>query len=78
MLARHFSHSWKLAFQTMGENGTFLIILPTAQAEKGHFHILTKSTICWTWLGRKTLSHLAGIGFYCMTCLADVGSSEQC
>lgn len=39
MPARHFSHSWKLAFQTVGENGTCLTILPTAQAEKGHFHI---------------------------------------
>lgn len=42
MPARHFSHSWKLAFQTAGENGTFLTILPTALAEKGHFHILEK------------------------------------
>lgn len=80
--ARHFSASWKLACQTAGENGTFLIILPTTRVEKGHLYILTKRTICWPWLGLRTLSHLAGLGlglrFYCVTCLADAGSPEQC
>lgn len=77
MPARHFSHSWKLAFQTVGENGTCLTILPTAQAEKGHFHIFggKKRTFCWSWLG--TWLGL-GLGLYCMPCLADAGSSEQC
>lgn len=56
--ARHFSPSWILAFRTLGEKGTFLIILLTAQAEKGHFHILTKRIICWPWLGLKALIHL--------------------
>lgn len=44
MPARHFSPSWKLAFQTTGwgrGNGTFLIIVPTTGVEKGHFYILT-------------------------------------
>lgn len=59
MPARHFSTSWKFAFQTTGENGTFLTLLPIA--EKGHFRILTKRTICWPWLGHKALSHVAGI-----------------
>lgn len=82
MPARHFSLSWKLAFQTVGENSTFLIICPTASVEKGHFYILTKRTICWPWLGLKALNHLAGIwaglGFYYITCLADAGPTEQC
>lgn len=52
MLARHFSPSWEVAFQTTGENGTFLTVLPTAQAEKGYFHSLTKRTLCWPWLGQ--------------------------
>lgn len=34
-----------------------------------------KRTVCWSWLG--TWLGL-GLGLYCMPCLADAGSSEQC
>ena len=63
MPARHFSPSRKLASQTVGENGTFLTILPTAQAEKGYFHILEKKDICWPWLGIG-----AGVLLYDLPC----------
>lgn len=75
MPARHFSHSWKLAFQTVGENGTCLTILPTAQAE-GTFIFGEKKgpfagfgwVLSWGW----------GWGFTYALALVEVESSEQC